>query len=743
MISKQTKFSKKGLGGIVLAVAIIEISSFALMPPHNAIAEEGFAYPGQTAEGKAETAAGKKTEEISPTSGAPCESNISVSGVFTGKADFTCAALIAVNTIVDAVFYIPFSLVEYFFSWAIESNFNIVSENHPIRFAVQIGYPIVLGAANMFFVLILLWIAVATIFNFEPYTARSLLMPLIITALLINFSQPIANALIGFSNGLSNMFYQQLLRANSAHTIQGAVQDMFWPTELIALATQPAKDVAKNCEGLDAEACGAKIFETTRGQYRANGATHDITAKECLVFDVPPSAADSTKQATCAALTASASAQANLIPNDPRNIHSILATSIAWKIVVYPIVIFVLFAATILLVNRIVVLAFVLILGPAAFLMNILPNTKFLNKMWWDNLAKYSFFLPVFMFFFWLGLLMALKIPGGFYQRSVTQQSIDIYSAMTAYLISAAFMIGALIAASKFGTMGAATVTGWGQKMSKSASGWAKDRGWKYGGMATSAAARIPGVRGIIGRVPPLRAGAAAVIKRGAAIEKKDTAFYTKLSDRELANSLRGMGRGQRQEIWNALDQKRRAKIHEEAEKQGFDMGVSVGKPTWRQSAASAMGHPVPGPMGIIRPSLNDMRQSVRKNVKPIFDEMLNSGEMRGIGEDLPVVQGAVRNALEEAISKMPARATPEEFNFAVREFTDRAVKKAFPNKPQHAASVQQSIRSRADKIGLAAGSAMRTKVEKPKPPTMENLVEKIGELEAETDEIKSKQQKT
>lgn len=740
----RTKFAKKEKIIWLVLLLAIAFSVFGI-PARQADAAD----PPLSPEVEAQKNEGEAAAQASQNTGAPCQGTFSIplTGISV-PTDFTCLVLSAVDWLVDGLFGIPFSIAEYFFTWMLETNFNFSQPNSFIQLAVVIGYRVVLGVANMFFVLILLWIAVATIFDFEPYTARSLLMTLIVTALLINFSLPIANAFIGLSHGITRIFYNQLIQTSDTKSLRGVIAQAFRVKELVDFATKPVSRNGEKesvnlqlCKGKTSDQCADIISrETTVRTTDDSGAAVTVTAYQCNTDNN----ARRKYPAACSAAVRAAENQAKLTPTDPRSIYGIFALTIAWKTILYPIAIFALFAISILLLNRIITLAFILILGPAAFLMNILPGTKQINKMWWDNLIKWSFFLPSFMFFFWLSMVMVRAIPREYYIAQLAGVNApNIYSAVGAYIIAVGFLIASVIVATKFGVYGSSTVTGWGQKMSKAAGGWARDRGWKYGGMATSLATRIPGVRGVVGRIAPLRAGAAAVMKRGEGVAKKDTAFYTKLSDRELSNSLRGMSRGQRQEIWNALDQKRRAKIHEEAEKQGFDIGVSVGKPTWRQSAASAItGRPVPGPVGIIRPSLNDMRQSVRESMKSIFDEMLNSGEMRGIGEDLPAVQGAVRNALEEAVSKMPARATPEEFNSAVREFTDRAVKKAFPNKPQHAASVQQSIRSRADKIGRAAGSAMRTKVEKPKPPTIEDLVEKIGELEDETGEIKSKQQK-
>src|SRR3989344_7482277 len=72
---------------------------------------------------------------------------------------------------------------------------------------VKIGSEIVLATANLFFVLILLWIAIATIFDWAEYSARSLLPKLIMVALLINFSVAIGGAIINLSNGIAKTFY--------------------------------------------------------------------------------------------------------------------------------------------------------------------------------------------------------------------------------------------------------------------------------------------------------------------------------------------------------------------------------------------------------------------------------------------------------------------------------------------------------------------------------------------------------
>jgi len=75
---------------------------------------------------------------------------------------------------------------------------------------VQMGWQITRDLANMFFVLILLVIAFATILRIETYGMKSLLPKLVIAALLINFSLVLAGLIIDFSQVLTYFFYDQI-----------------------------------------------------------------------------------------------------------------------------------------------------------------------------------------------------------------------------------------------------------------------------------------------------------------------------------------------------------------------------------------------------------------------------------------------------------------------------------------------------------------------------------------------------
>ena len=77
--------------------------------------------------------------------------------------------------------------------WVVQFN-NIINVE-----AVKVGWVIVRDLANMFFVLVLLVIAFATILRIESYNAKKLLPKLLIMAVVINFSKTIFGIIIDFS----------------------------------------------------------------------------------------------------------------------------------------------------------------------------------------------------------------------------------------------------------------------------------------------------------------------------------------------------------------------------------------------------------------------------------------------------------------------------------------------------------------------------------------------------------------
>ncbi len=85
---------------------------------------------------------------------------------------------------------------------------------------VATGWKIIRDICNMFFILILLVISLATILRIQTYKAQSLLLPLLIAAFLINFSRPIVEVAIDASQLLMYQF------VNMIGTVGGNTSDI-------------------------------------------------------------------------------------------------------------------------------------------------------------------------------------------------------------------------------------------------------------------------------------------------------------------------------------------------------------------------------------------------------------------------------------------------------------------------------------------------------------------------------------
>lgn len=544
----------------------------------------------EAARKEAERAGAPGTRSI--TGPSPESSNVSCGG-FT---DVTCGALKFLNYLTDWIFYLPFQLAETFFSIALSFNLDPFAPGGMIGLVTESGFPVALGAANIFFVLILLWIAIATIFDFEPYTARQLLPKLIIAALLINFSLPIGRSIIVLSNGIGRVFYDNLIE--NSGSIHGAVQKVFNVEAIQRGFLESPLNAYCSPKESPAE-CTKRIYENIRGETASGGS---ISAAECERvasqkgrYGAPGAGPSSTVvvPADCEKILAQAHLE---VQKATGNVYNLQAMMIGVKVLVYPVAIFVIFAAAILLTIRIISLSFVLVLGPFAFLFLILPATRNLWSMWWDRLFKWSFFLPAFLFFFWLTFSVVKGIPDAFFvAQAGSEKTLNVWAAMAAYLFGAAFMIGSLMVSNYLGIKGAGTVTGWGRKMSGAAGKWTKGTGKIIGGGIAGAALGSGIGRAIASRrysrwaLRPVEAAAAAgqkvqderaknALKRRAMAFKASPdyrwALMQGMADSEQADFIRELKPHQLKQVMNIANERQRMRLYQNMGK--FDLEDQV-----------------------------------------------------------------------------------------------------------------------------------------------------------------------
>ena len=106
--------------------------------------------------------------------------------------------------------------------WVVQFN-NIINVE-----AVKVGWVIVRDLANMFFVLVLLVIAFATILRIESYNAKKLLPKLLIMAVVINFSKTIFGIIIDFSQVIMLTFVNGFAETGTGHFVAMFQMDKYF-----------------------------------------------------------------------------------------------------------------------------------------------------------------------------------------------------------------------------------------------------------------------------------------------------------------------------------------------------------------------------------------------------------------------------------------------------------------------------------------------------------------------------------
>lgn len=222
---------------------------------------------------------------------------------------------------------------------------NTAFADQPI---VNVGWIIVRDLANIFYMLFLLIIAIATILQYQAYGMRNLLFGLILSAVFVNFSLPIAGLVVDFSNVLGNTFYQHM--------------------------------------GTKTEGAGYRNISTT------------------IVKGFGPQTAYQPGEKITYSDTAT--------PPPPTGSYTTIMNYIIamiMGIVLILIAAFVIAAGAFLLIVRIVSIWLLFILSPGAFLAFALPSTRQYFTRWFSMLFSQAFFYPAYMFFLYLVFLMIDK----------------------------------------------------------------------------------------------------------------------------------------------------------------------------------------------------------------------------------------------------------------------------------------------------------------------------------------------
>jgi hypothetical protein len=118
------------------------------------------------------------------------------------------------------------------FVWILDPNSFALLMNNEAFYQI---WKIVRDTMNMLFILVLLFSAFATIYQIDKYKWNKILWMVIIMALLVNFSWPIARAIVDFFNSMMYFFVQSIFQTDGTK----AAQDVLSSTDLKAIFLPP------------------------------------------------------------------------------------------------------------------------------------------------------------------------------------------------------------------------------------------------------------------------------------------------------------------------------------------------------------------------------------------------------------------------------------------------------------------------------------------------------------------------
>src|SRR3989344_2280519 len=283
---------------------------------------------------------------------------------------------------------------------------------------VDAGWAVFRDLANMVFIFVLLYIAIATILNL-PNT-KQMLVSVIVTAFLINFSLFITKAIVDVSNVVALQFYDRL-------------------------QSLPSNDPKDPYKGPSAALRNAMKIATI---YSPNKATGDADA------------------------TASSLSKELLTKSDEIGAFLI---KIAMGSVVMLITAFIFATGAILLFIRIITLMFLMMISPLAFIARILPRTQSAWDQWWKALINNAIFAPVWLAMLYVVISTASNGLPGLPGDSNNANFSNVFSGESAslsvifnYTFIIILLIGTIIVSKSIGLHGASAI----MNTSKAAAKW-------------------------------------------------------------------------------------------------------------------------------------------------------------------------------------------------------------------------------------------------------------------------------
>ncbi len=326
--------------------------------------------------------------------------------------------------------YIPMSIAAFFLylaGWFLDLcllftlNISSLIARVPV---VDIGWKIFRDLANIFFIFILLWIAISTILGLSSGKTKEMLAHLIIVALLMNFSLFITKAVIDASDIVALHFYNLAVPADSSYAGQ-----MMRSLKIQTLYDGSA--VGEAAVGEKASSLWTRIKNAAVDGAIGTAIAPGVGTLAGIVSGLSNSTAIDWSKIILVAVFGSA-----------------LMLVAAYTFIV----------GGILMLIRAIVLMFVMLLSPLAFLAYTLPSAEKYAEPWKEALIKQSIFAPAFMILSFVVIktmqdprfLGVLNVQGdASFAKAFTQGSLGSIGLIVNFFLVIGLMLGCILIAKK------------------------------------------------------------------------------------------------------------------------------------------------------------------------------------------------------------------------------------------------------------------------------------------------------
>lgn len=435
----------------------------------------------------------------------------------------TAATILAIVTIVRMfgawLVMAAAGALDFAFSWNMQNILN----NELTKLLLYPFWGYMRDIVNAFLILILLWIAFGIIFNLERINTKRLFVRVVLVGLLVNFSFAMTTTIFGLANALSQPFAKEIQKADPAAkileitnlhtTLQAAgvqardLQNIYNQQRTVQEQTElfqnlPAGGGVQNNSGPDRVAIN-KLPQKTDGPgtkipsvEEAQGAAFVPIVIAIAKFVGPAIAGWAIWEAFPFFAEKFTGGKEDSAFDGPIDFVINVFAGALFLIIGA----FVMFAMAILFMARGIVIMFLAILSPLAFLAAVIPGQDKYWKLWLSKLLSWSFFAPVAFFL----LLFSFKL-GDLVQANTVPlvKGVELQANLPLifqYGLFMGLMIGSLVVAKMMGIRLAGTLMNLGQKYAWAAVGKKGLGGFAMGAARNIALPRLGGWAGALER---------------------------------------------------------------------------------------------------------------------------------------------------------------------------------------------------------------------------------------------------